>query len=99
MAEQTVIQIRVDNALKEKVTDVFDRIGIDIPTAVRVFFKAAVREQGLPFSTNVAEKPSEVDQLADLIKNTILYVLPLACDENTTVVLPLSCGNKQDDTE
>ena len=51
MADQTVIQVRVDNELKEQVAEIYDRIGIDIPTAVRMFFKATVREDDLPFTT------------------------------------------------
>lgn len=54
MPEQTMIQIRMDNELKEKAAEVFDAIGIDIPTAVRMFFKAAVREGGLPFKAVAA---------------------------------------------
>ena len=51
MADQTIIQVRVDPDLKEQAAEVFDSLGIDIPTAVRMFFKATVRMQGLPFST------------------------------------------------
>ena len=51
MADQTIIQVRVDQELKEQAAEVFDSLGIDIPTAVRMFFKATVRMQGLPFST------------------------------------------------
>ncbi len=51
MADQTIIQVRVDSELKEQAAEVFESLGIDIPTAVRMFFKATVRMQGLPFST------------------------------------------------
>ena len=72
MAEQTMIQVRVDSELKEQAASVFDRIGIDIPTAVRMFFKAAVREQRLPFSTDVSSsdtrEPSDAEKLMDFIQ-------------------------------
>lgn len=48
---QTLIQVRVDSELKDKATEVFENIGIDIPTAIRMFLKASIRVQGLPFST------------------------------------------------
>ena len=51
MAKQTIIQVRVNTELKEQVAEIYKIIGIDIPTAVRMFFKATVREQALPFST------------------------------------------------
>ena len=53
MAEQTIIQVRVDRELKDQAVEVFEELGIDIPTAVRMFLKTVVREQGLPFGTNI----------------------------------------------
>ena len=51
MNETILIQIRVDEQLKTDAADVLDRLGLDIPTAVRMFLKRIVLEQGLPFST------------------------------------------------
>ena len=56
MAKQTIIQVRVNTELKEQVAEIYKIIGIDIPTAVRMFFKATVREQALPFSTKLARE-------------------------------------------
>ncbi|NLK45415.1 MAG: type II toxin-antitoxin system RelB/DinJ family antitoxin, partial [Treponema sp.] len=44
----TVIQIRVDNKLKEDVSAIYDQLGLDLSTAVRIFFKRTVAEQGIP---------------------------------------------------
>lgn len=65
MAKQTVIQVRVNTELKEQVTEIYKIIGIDIPTAVRMFFKATLRDQGLPFSTKPARKFSQTEQQVD----------------------------------
>ena len=93
MADQTVIQVRVDNELKEQVAEIYDRIGIDIPTAVRMFFKATVREDDLPFSTKGKEKePTQAEQLMQYFKGIVMYEPPLASDENTVVALPLENG-------
>lgn len=95
MGEQTMIQIRVDSQLKEDAAEVFERIGIDIPTAVRMFFKAAVREQRLPFSTNVAEvqKVSEADKLMEYFKGMVMYEPPIIGDDESCVaVMPLENG-------
>ena len=35
----SILQIRVDDNLKNEVSDLFERLGMDIPTAVRIFFK------------------------------------------------------------
>ena len=96
MADQTVIQVRVDNELKEQVAEIYDRIGIDIPTAVRMFFKATVREDDLPFNTKgkTAEQkePTQAEKLMEYVKGIMMYEPPLASDENTIVVLPLENG-------
>ena len=56
----SILQIRVDDNLKNEVSDLFERLGMDIPTAVRIFFKRAIIERGLPF--NVNEIPSATTQ-------------------------------------
>lgn len=90
MSEQTIIQVSVDSELKEQVAEIYDRIGIDIPTAVRMFFKATVREGDLPFSTKVkATEYTSAEQFMDYMKKIMLYEPPLASDENAIVVLPL----------
>ena len=63
MADQVIVQVRVDKELKEQVSQIFDLIGIDIPTAVRMFFKATVREKGLPFDTNVSSQMEAVGRV------------------------------------
>lgn len=107
MADQTIIQVRVDSELKEQTARVFEEIGIDIPTAVRMFFKAAVRAQGLPFSTALSTPPpqdggmtiagrtftaDEVNAFQDWAKGTVMYEAPEEIDDETVVVLPLEYG-------
>ncbi len=45
-----LVQIRVDDKLKSEVSAIYDRLGLDLSTAVRIFFKRTVVEQGIPFS-------------------------------------------------
>ena len=71
MSEQTIIQVRVDQELKEQAADVFSNIGIDIPTAVRMFFKAAVRSQGLPFSTSLNQFAASDDNSSNKSMNIL----------------------------
>ena len=67
MNETTLIQIRVDEQLKAEATDVLDRLGLDLPTAVRMFLKRIVLEQGLPFST-VLPKTDAVQKNKEEVK-------------------------------
>lgn len=96
MADQTIIQVRVDNELKEQVAAIYDRIGIDIPTAVRMFFKATVRDDDLPFSTKgkaePTKEPTQAEQLMQYFKGIVMYESPLASSDDTVVVLPLENG-------
>lgn len=46
----TLVQIRVDDKLKDDVSAIFDQLGLDLSTAVRIFFKRTVAEQGIPFT-------------------------------------------------
>ena len=45
-----VIQIRVDEKLKQDANKVFEEIGIDMSTAIRMFLKRCVIGDYLPFS-------------------------------------------------
>lgn len=51
----TTLQIRIDEGLKEQAVSLFERLGLDLPTAIRIFLKKSVSEDGIPF--DVREKP------------------------------------------
>lgn len=46
---QALLQVRIDKSLKEQTASIYDAIGIDLPTAIRMFFKRTVMVGGLPF--------------------------------------------------
>lgn len=43
------IQVRVDDALKNKAQEIANDMGIDVATAVRMFLTQMVKVRGLPF--------------------------------------------------
>lgn len=45
----SLLQVRVDNSLKDKAARVFENLGIDTSTAIRMFLKRSVMENGIPF--------------------------------------------------
>jgi len=59
MVDQGIVQVSMDNELKKQAEEIFDKIGIDMSTAVRMFFKATVRERQLPINTKVDDKDTE----------------------------------------
>ena len=55
MNEQVFLQVRVDKNLKEEAENILDKVGIEMPTAVRMFLKRIVLEGGIPFDTKIPE--------------------------------------------
>ncbi len=55
MAEQTLIQFRADKQLKDEVTAIYESIGMDLPTAFRMFLARSKIEKGLPFPAVMPE--------------------------------------------
>lgn len=46
----SLVQIRVEDELKTEAAQIYEKLGIDLPTAVRMFLKRSVLENGIPFS-------------------------------------------------
>lgn len=51
----SLIQIRVEDNLKKKAAQIYSDLGIDISTAVRMFLKRTVMENGIPFNMKLQE--------------------------------------------
>ena len=48
-----LLQIRVDEELKNQANAIYNELGIDLSTAVRMFLKKSILEGGIPFDTKV----------------------------------------------
>jgi DNA-damage-inducible protein J len=46
----SIVQFRIDDDLKNQATELYDRLGIDLSTAMRMFLKRSVSVNGIPFS-------------------------------------------------
>ncbi len=53
MSDQTLVQIRVDKSLKEEVADIYESLGMDLPTAIRMFLTRSRMVRGIPFETTL----------------------------------------------
>ena len=60
----SVLQVRVDEGLRTEAAAIYDDLGIDLQTAVRIFLKRSVRERGLPFGMTLGEKRSAAAESA-----------------------------------
>ena len=50
-----VLQVRVDDELKNQAAAIYNELGIDLSPAVRMFFKKSVLVGGIPFDTKINE--------------------------------------------
>ncbi len=48
-----IIQVRVDDELKDRATEVANELGLDLPTAIRLFLRQMVAERALPFRPKI----------------------------------------------
>ena len=51
-----ILQVRVDQKLKDDASKVYEELGIDLSTAIRIFLKKSVESDGLPFDMKVNRK-------------------------------------------
>jgi len=65
----TNIQVRVDSALKAEAEQLFADIGLDMPSAVRLFLKQSIINNGLPFS--VERDPFYSARNQQVLRNSI----------------------------
>ena len=49
MSDTTSMNLRVDKKLKKEAEALFDSLGINMTTAINIFLRQSVRDQGIPF--------------------------------------------------
>lgn len=72
MSEQILVQARVDKELKQEVAEIYEALGLDLPTAIRMFFIRTKIARGIPFSTtlprNYVTRTEALNALDDLFE-------------------------------
>ncbi len=72
MAEQTLVQARIDKTLKQEVSEIYEALGMDLPTAIRMFFVRSKMVRGIPFDTTlpkgVITRTEALNALDDMFK-------------------------------
>ena len=69
---KTTLNLRIDSALKKQTEKVVSELGISMSSAIVLYFKAIVRENGIPFDmkikgaelvkTNGKKKPQRIEE-------------------------------------
>ena len=58
----SLLQVRVEDSLKEDAARVFENLGIDTSTAIRMFLKRAVMDNGIPFRMTLPKESYSADR-------------------------------------
>lgn len=58
----SLLQVRVEDSLKDEAAQVFERLGIDTSTAVRMFLKRVIMENGIPFRMTLPKTPYNAER-------------------------------------
>lgn len=49
MQNVALVQVQVDTDVKENVSEIYENLGIDLQTAIKIFLKKSIAVRGLPF--------------------------------------------------
>lgn len=63
-----IVQFRVDDELKKQATEVFENLGIDLSTAMRMFLKKSVMCNGIPFLVFNQNEPDDYLEAMQLLR-------------------------------
>ena len=59
----TNLNIRTDKAVKEQAELIFNELGLNMTTAINIFLRTTIREQGIPFPLKL-DVPNEITSAA-----------------------------------
>lgn len=79
-----LVQVRIDEELKDRATAIYDALGIDLSTAIRMFLKRSVMVNGIPFSMILQDSFDKAQNAAIALK-----MLSNAAKENGTSEMSL----------
>ncbi len=58
----SLVQVRIDDELKAQATAIYDALGIDLSTAVRMFLKRSVMVNGVPFNMTLPKQDFKAER-------------------------------------
>ena len=64
MVNNSLLQFRVDNQLKEEASKIYAQLGLDLPTAIRIFLKRSVQVRGIPFIMQLSDNELDLNSQA-----------------------------------
>ena len=88
MAEQVLIQFRADKTLKQEVSEIYEQLGMDLPTAFRMFMKRSKMVHGLPFEAVLPETSTREDfrNAFNALRSEAVSLSEMSLDEINTEI-------------
>lgn len=80
----SLVQVRIDDNLKNQASEIYEALGIDLSTAVRMFLKRSVMVNGIPFSMIIPKQDTKASKAL-----TALHELSKAAELNGTSEMSL----------
>ena len=65
------VNIRIDDALKERAEKLFDELGLNMTTAFNIFVRQTVRQGGIPFAITTNVDPFYSKRNMNVLRNSI----------------------------
>ena len=69
--------ISIDADVKKQAQELFAALGLDLSTAINIYLKKAISEQGIPFDVRIetpnAETIAALDEFDEMMKNPQAY--------------------------
>ena len=82
----STIAIRVDDELKEKATELYKELGLDMSTAVKVFLTQSVKTRSIPFEIKDSSADDLLNKrLTDLIMENAETVKTIDLDNSDQI--------------
>lgn len=63
-----LLQLRIDETLKQEATEIYSQLGLDLPTAIRIFLTRSVQVRGIPFSMQLPDNDYKATAAIEAMK-------------------------------
>lgn len=92
MSDTTNLNLRLDKELKKQAEELFAGLGINMTTAINIFLRQAVREQGIPFQITAKKEDitSKVTMSALQTPATVAPQAPQPAEQVIPAVAPVT---------
>ena len=67
----SILQVRMEDSLRKDASLMFEGLGLDLPTAIRIFLKKSLSVHGLPFDVREEYPNEETRKAIENVRNGI----------------------------